>query len=190
MSRKFAFLFDEGQRYFPACQFIDQDTCLDHFAAGLNGANGEVIANLLDELIEGKLSSLAEDDRIKTLWEKAGYKADHLTLGAMAIVATGRSFNIAHKSGLPRSQSKVFGEVPMALKALIWDCIGNGARHLNEKEIEGMKRSVNTDSSEIKPEMVENTHTVSADSQPAKSKKSRTRKANKQGNPSELKQAA
>jgi hypothetical protein len=68
----------------------------------LNGLNGEVIASLLDELIEGKLSGLAEDDRIKALWEKAGYKSEHLTPGAVAIVATGRGYGIAHKSGLPK----------------------------------------------------------------------------------------
>ena len=67
MSRKFACLFEDGQRYFSACQFIDEDTCKDHFAAGLNGLNGEVITSLLDELIDGKLSGLAEDDRIKAL---------------------------------------------------------------------------------------------------------------------------
>lgn len=186
MSRKFAFLFEEGQRYHSACQFIDTTTCLDHFAAGLNGGNGDAIASLLDSLIEGKLSGLAEDDRIKALWEKAGYKSEHLTPGAMAIVATGRSFNIAHKSSLPRSHSKVFGEVSMALKALIWDCIGKGARHLNEKEIGEIKKSSSIDGSTKQPEIVENTPTI-----PTKIKKSRTRKAVKQEeNLTEIKQAA
>lgn len=174
MSRKFACLFDEGQRYFPACQFIDEDTCKDHFAAGLNGLNGEVIASLLDELIEGKLTSLAEDARIKTLWEKAGYKSEHLSPGAMAIVATGRSFNIAHKSSLPRSQSKVFGEVPMQLKALIWECIGNGARHLNEKELAAR--------SEVKQSPVK----IVESNKPAKSKATKTKAAKVKPGPSEV----
>lgn len=188
MSRKFAFLFDDGQRYHSVCQLIDETTCRDHFAAGLNGGNGEVIANLLDSLIEGKLVNLTEDDRIKALWEKAGYKVDHLTPGAMAIVATGRSFNIAHKSGLPSSQSKVFGEVPMALKALIWDFIGNGARHLNEKEIGETKKSSSIDSLTKQLGVIENT--PSTPSIPIKTKKSRTRKTIKQeDNSTEVNQA-
>lgn len=178
MSRKFAFLFDEGQRYFPACQFVDETTCRDHFAAGLNGTNGEVIAHMLDSLIEGKLSGLTEDDRIKALWEKAGYKTDHLTPGAMAIVATGRSFNIAHKSSLPRSQSKVFGEVPMQLKALIWDCIGNGARHLNEKELAAR--------SEVKQSPAK----IVESNKPAKSKATKTKAAKVKPGPSEVRAEA
>lgn len=143
MSRKFAFLFDDGQRYHSVCQIIDETTCRDHFSAGLNGGNGEVIANLLDSLIEGKLNGLADDNYIKELWEKAGYKTDRLTPGAIAIVATGRSFNVAKKSGLPRSQSKVFGEVSMILKAAIWERIGSGGKHLNGREI---KKSSSVDS--------------------------------------------
>ena len=64
-----------------------------------------------------------------------GYKLEHLTPGAIAIVATGRSFNVAKTSGLPRSQSKVFGEVSMILKAAIWERIGSGAKHLNGREM-------------------------------------------------------
>ena len=178
MSRKFVCLFDEDQRYFPACQFFDEATCKDHFAAGLNGLNGEAIAHLLDGLIGGELSGLAEDDRLKPLWEKAGYKVEHLTLSATTIVATGRGFGIAHKSGLPRSQSKVLGEVPMQLKALIWDSIGNGTRYLTVKEL--------TARSEVKQppaKMVES-------NKPAKSRATKIKAAKVKPGPAEIRAEA
>lgn len=178
MSRKFAFLFDDSQRYHSVCQLIDETTCRDHFSAGLNGGNGEVIANLLDSLIEGKLNGLTDDDHIKELWEKAGYKLEHLTPGAIAIVATGRSFNVAQKSGLPRSQSKVFGEVSMILKAAIWERIGSSAKHLNEKELAAR--------SEVKQSPAK----IVDSNKPAKSKATKTKAAKVKPGPSEVRAEA
>ena len=137
--RKFSFLFDEGNPFHAATSFIDASTCKDHLAAGLNGQNGSAITALLEALIQGHLDPLTQDDTMKALWVSAGFKPEHLLPGCLAIVATGRGFGFAKQSKLPISQGKVVAETAMAVKQMVWDAIGKGARHLNEREIAAAK---------------------------------------------------
>lgn len=78
INRKFAFLFDQGNAFSSASQFIDEATLRNHFAAGLNGINGEAIKMLLEALINGQLNALTEDDGMKALWKAANWKDEVL----------------------------------------------------------------------------------------------------------------
>jgi len=132
-------MFDEGNAFYSASQFIDEGTLRNHFAAGLNGINGEAITMLLDALINGQLNQLTQDNTMKELWKAANWKDEHLVPSAIAIVATGRGYGFAKQSKLPISQGKVGAETAMAVKTYIWNTIGNGKRHLNEVEITAIK---------------------------------------------------
>lgn len=132
-NRKMAYVFDAGNSYADAGLFIADFTLRDHFAAALNGRNSVAVAVLLDTLVKGELDSLTANDRMQHLWAAAGFKPEHLTAGTLAIVATGRGFGF-NKAGLPISLGKVFDEKGLKVKALVWDLIGNGSRHINEKE--------------------------------------------------------
>jgi hypothetical protein len=179
-------MFDQGNAFYSASQFIDEATLRNHFAAGLNGINGGVITTLLDALINGQLNQLTQDNTMKELWKAANWKDEHLIPGAIAIVATGRGYGIAKQSKLPISQGKVCADAAMAVKAYIWNTIGNGKRHLNEVEITAIKAAnVQADN---KPEIVETSSAAKVDSHPNKAKKSRNRKA--KAETVELQQAA
>ena len=78
INRKFAFMFDEGNAFYSASQFIDEATLKNHFAAGLNGINGDAITMLLEALINGQLNALTEDDGMKALWKAANWKDEVL----------------------------------------------------------------------------------------------------------------
>ena len=132
-TRKFAYMFDEGNPFHAATSFIDASTCKDHLAAGLNGQNGSAITALLDALISGALEPLTKDDNLRTLWVTAGFKPEHLTVGTLTVLATGRLFGFS-KSQRAISTGKVGSDAALAVKAAIWDAIGNGARHYNQRE--------------------------------------------------------
>lgn len=133
-TRKFAYMFDEGNPFHAATSFIDASTCKDHLAAGLNGQNGSAITALLDALISGALEPLPQDDNLRTLWVSAGFKPEQLTPGTLTVLATGRLFGFS-KSQRAISTGKVGSESALAVKAYIWDVIGAGnVRHYNQRE--------------------------------------------------------
>lgn len=138
INRKLAYLFSDANLFADAKNYIAEDCLLNHFSAALNGNNAKAVTLLLENLIQGHLTALTADDSLKALWVSAGFKPEHLTPGTLAITATGRGFGFS-KSKLPISTGKVGSDAALAVKAYIWDTIGNGARHLNEREAVALK---------------------------------------------------
>lgn len=61
----------------------------------------------------------------------AGFKPEHLTVGTLTVLATGRLFGFSKSQ---RAIGLVGSDAALATKAAIWDAIGNGARHYNQRE--------------------------------------------------------
>ncbi len=161
MTRKLAFLFDEGQKYHAVTQLIDEGCCRDHFAAGLNGVNGEAIAALLDKLVEGGLDNIKEDEALKKLWEAAQFKVDDLSPGAIACVMSGRRFTVDKRSGLPKATSKTVltNKSMLDLKQALWRKVFDEHIYMSNQYEKGEQEKTTKGDSEEK-KTVNNKQTV------------------------------